>query len=294
MKKAILKTTLLVFVILGTFITGCKKDEVRPAPTISFLVGGDYTSTDASVYAGDTVLVGLQCTWNGSDPIKTLTLYANDQMIGTPTDIPEDYQQGFIFNTTITKSEVQTENWVFEATDSQGEKNSVSLILSLDDSGGLIVEGLATIGAQDNTTDFGYYSLTTNLNYNAANAQTYQNLIDMLGAYDETNFLHLVSPNANNLPEPYLTEIADWTTKNATLFCSTTFGPDQFDFINRDNLLISAFSSIPDDQKNKAKDLKVGDVYSFRTGNGKFGLFKVTEVTSGASGKVSIDIKIQP
>lgn len=292
MTKTILNA-LLTITIAGILITGCKKEEIRPAPTIAFHTGSDFISSDASVFAGDTVLIGIKCSWNGTDAIKILSLYANNSMVGN-YQISEQNAHGFEHGFIIIKTDAPTELWVFEVTDSQGEKSSVSLTLTVDNSGGIILNFESTIGAQDNTTEYGYYSSTTHSNYNATDAQTNYDKIDFLGAYDVTNAFLLLSPAAPVLPEPYLTEMSDWTSKNNTLFCSTTMSPEQFDFINRDNLLINSFSTNVADQKNEAKKLVIDDVYSFKTNSGKYGLFKVTSVTSGITGKVTIDIKIQP
>jgi len=292
MKKIIINT-IIVLVFAGLFATGCNKEEARPAPLISFITGSNYTSSDATVFAGDSVLIGIHGEWNGTDEMKTLSISANNTVLATYQLSGQD-AESFNYGFTITKTDIASELWLFEATDAQGVKNSVSLNLTTDNSGAIPVNIVATIGAQDNTTDFGYYSVILHTNYNAADAQENSDKIDFLGAYDATNETHLVSPDANNLPEPYLSEMSDWTSRNATLFCATTWSPDQFDYINRDYLLVSSFSTNPDNQKNKAKNLKVDDVYSFKTGGGKYGLFKVTSVTTGTSGKVSIEIKVQP
>lgn len=293
MKNTILKT-IFALMMTSLLIVGCKKDEIRPAPNIAFITGGTYISGDATVLSGDTILVGIQCTWNGTDVIKTMTFYDNDVMVETPVDIPEAYGQGFIYNIKITKSDALTEKWVFEATDTQGEKSSVGFTLTVKNTGGAITEFTATIGAQDNVTEYGYYSLSSHLNYNATNARTNYAIIDLLGAYDAINAVYLASPSAPGLPEPYPTDMADWTGTNNTLFCITTLSTVQFDYINRDNLLISSFSTNVANQKNKAKSLAVNNVYSFKTQAGKYGLFKVTAVTAGSTGKVTVDIKIQP
>jgi len=282
---------ILATILIGSFLTSCKKDKtLRPAPTISFVTDAGFGHSDTAVFAGDTVLVGLSCTSNGTDAIKTITAYANDAMIGNPENIPANYANGFIYSFTITKSNTPTEKWVFEIADSQGQKSSVTITISLNSA---INKIWATIGTQLNASVFGYYSLSTNLNYNTANAFANQAKIDFLGAYDATNDLHLASPNAPNLPTPYNTDMANWTSKNDTKFCATTLSVQQFESIHTEDLLISSFSTVVANQKNKAKSLKINDIYSFKTGGGKYGLFKVTSVTPGSAGQVSIEIKLQ-
>jgi len=291
MNRIILKL-ISALILISTLNTSCKKDELRPAPSISFITEAGYTLKDTSLFAGDTVLVGLNCKWNGTDAIKTITLYLNDVMNGVPENIPSNLTSEFTYDVSLTKTELPTDKWVFEIVDSQGQKSSLTVTLNLNTA---INKIWAKMGAQQNTTDLSYYSLSTKMNYNTADAKTNQTLIDMLCAYDATNALHLVSPAAPGLPEPFLTDMATWITKNNTKFCTptTAISVQQFDNIVSEDLLKTSFSTVVANQKNKAKSLKVNDIYSFLTSSNKYGLFKVTSVTTGSAGKVSIEIKIQ-
>jgi hypothetical protein len=292
MKQSIL-ISILAILIFGSILTSCKKDQaVRPAPIITLIADAGYAHGDTTVFAGDTVLIGLHCTWNGTDAIKTITTFGNDAVVGTPENIPDNLSKGFDYEVTINKTDLQTEKWVFEISDSQGQKSSVTVNISLNNT---IKKIWATIGAQQNATIFGYYGLTTKLNYNATDAKANQTLIDFLGAYDATNAIHLASPAAPSLPTPYDTDLASWTTKNDTKFCTpaTPVTVKQFNDLSTEDLLVNSFSTVVANQKNKAKSLKTNDIYSFKTGGGKYGLFKVTSVTTGATGSVAIEIKLQ-
>jgi hypothetical protein len=287
---------ILSIIFLSILATGClKQEEIRPAPTISFKTGGNYISGNYMAYSGERVLVGLECKWNGTDPMKSLILYSNGNAIDG-VNIADTSSRDMVFDTIkLIKSDAETENWVFLITDSQGASSYIGFTLSLSTLGGQIVKTTATIGLQDNTTNFSYYSLSNGMAYNNSSVEngSIQNKIDVLGAYDATNGVNLISPNSPNLPEPYLTDMADWNVKNDTKFCLTDLVPAQFDYINLDNLIISSFSTNPNDQKNKAKNLKADDIYAFKIADGRYGLLKVNSVTSGVDGNVKVDIKMQ-
>jgi len=400
MKKTIGKT-ILAALFISTIIVGCTENEVtplRPAPSISFITEVDYTSSDAEVFAGDTVLIGLECNWNGTDGIKTLTVYVNDVISGSPEIIPDNYAQSFQYLVKIKKSDLSTEKWEFEITDAQGVKSAVSITLSINNgvrplptivfiSGGnytsadktvlentevlvglnclwngideiknitiykddimvgvpveipansfasysmdylitksnastevwkfevldafgktntvsltltreipvTIKEFTATIGAQENTVELSYYSLSNKLNYNATDAKTNYTAIDFLGSYDVTNILYLASPNSNTLPLPY--DLSTWTYRNNTQFAvpSPAISVGEFDAINSDATIIAAYNSTTK-PTNKAKNMQVGNVFAFLTDGGKYGIFKVTAATASTTGKVTIQIKMQ-
>jgi hypothetical protein len=292
MNNSILKISLAAILVSMIFVSCIKNEKARPAPTISFVEKQNFVSGDTTLCAGEKILTSISCRGNGTDGLYAVQIYRSDTSM--TLYISYGYTQVTIDSISIIKSGSASDQWFFEVTDSQGEKGSISYTLTLNTSGGTIVHSSATIGAQGNTTNYGYYSLKTNLNYNATDANTNQNIIDLLGAYDATNGIYLASPSSPNLPDTYPTELSSWTKPiDSTKFTATSIAPSQFDLINRDNLLISSFSTNPINQKNKAKNLKVNDIYAFKLTDKRYGLFKVTAVTTGATGSVSIDVKIQ-
>lgn len=292
-----LNFNLFVAVLFTTLIlNGCKKDELRPAPTISFLTGENYVSADKTAYAAQEILAGIECQWNGTDLIRSLNIYANDQLVGTQL-IPENFGTGFTIDSiTLIKSQAPSEIWVFEVVDTQGEKGSVTFTLTLDETGGPILNFSPNpvIGAQANTTNYSYFNITENLIYSKEGAADNYAKVDVLAYYDATDLFQLISPDFGTLPEPYQTDMQDWVSKNGTRFCKTKLTVGQFDLINRDNLLISSFSSNAVDQLDRIKNLKADEIYAFKTQNGKYGLFKVTAVVPGTDGKITLQVKVQP
>jgi hypothetical protein len=153
----------------------------------------------------------------------------------------------------------------------------------------------ATIGAQENVTNGGFYSVSENKVYTMDAASQNQAVIDILCFYEEANGnnIAIASPGSNisgiftgdSAPE-------NWTTQNTTYFTKTTLTTAQFDALaETDELIVTSYDTA--NAFRKAKDLQIDDIYAFKTQAEAYGLFKVTEVAQGASGSVSYEVKVK-
>lgn len=153
----------------------------------------------------------------------------------------------------------------------------------------------ATIGAQANVTNGGFYSVSENKVYTMDAASQNQGVIDILCFYeaDNGNNIAIASPGTgisgiftgNNAPE-------NWTTLNTTYFNKTALTTAQFDALEEtDELIFTSYDTAVDSRK--AKDLQIDDIYAFKTQAEAYGLFKVTEVVQGTDGKVAFEVKVK-
>jgi hypothetical protein len=151
------------------------------------------------------------------------------------------------------------------------------------------------IGAQANAGTGGFYSVTENKVYMMDAAAQNQAMIDILCFYEEANSNNIAisSPGAgitgiftgNSAPE-------NWTTQNTTYYTKTALTTAQFDALaETDQLIVTSFDTA--NAYRKAKDLKIDDIYSFKTQAEAYGLFKVTEVVQGADGSVTYEVKVK-
>lgn len=152
---------------------------------------------------------------------------------------------------------------------------------------------IATLGAQENTTAGGYYSVADNTVFTQVDAFADQSAIDILCFYEAAsgNNIAIASPGSgingiftgDSAPE-------NWTTLNTTFFLNTTLTAAQFDALTEtDQIIVSSF--VEADSRKKAKDMQPGLVVSFKTADGTYGLLKVIEVTQGATGSVKFEVK---
>lgn len=153
----------------------------------------------------------------------------------------------------------------------------------------------ATIGAQNNATTGGFYSVSENKVYTQDNAFQNQGVIDILCFYEEANGnnIAIASPGAgisgiftgDSAPE-------NWTTQNTTYYTKTTLTVEQFDALEEtDQLIVTSYDTA--NAYRKAKNLLVNDIYAFKTQAEAYGLFKVTEVVQGADGSVTYEVKVK-
>ncbi|MCK4661435.1 MAG: hypothetical protein KAT68_01110 [Bacteroidales bacterium] len=123
---------LLLTILFTSFIliTACKKEEeedIKKNPVISFIKDSGYTYEDVELEEGDTILVGINATYNGVDKLDVLTITANDQVLIYSTNLDK---MEFEYGINIIKSEPQTEEWVFTITDKGNLSANVSLTLT--------------------------------------------------------------------------------------------------------------------------------------------------------------------
>ncbi|NVO09379.1 MAG: hypothetical protein HXX16_05395 [Bacteroidales bacterium] len=86
--------------------------------------------------------------------------------------------------------------------------------------------------------------------------------------------------------------LSNWTIKNTSRFYPITLTQQQFEAISDPVFVINSYSE--SQGKRKAKNLKVGDVYSFKDeSTGKYGILRVYEVAGEDAGKVVFSIVMQ-
>ena len=149
------------------------------------------------------------------------------------------------------------------------------------------------LGAQENNVTDGFYAVEENATYTMAESSVLPEKIDIFCFYEsETgNNIALASPGTgitgiftgDNAPDT-------WATKNTTSFIVTALTAEQFEAVQEgDALIVSSFDAA--NARRKAKDLQEGQVWSFMTSDGIYGLLLVTEVKQGADGEVAFILK---
>jgi hypothetical protein len=296
------KKSMSVMVIFAVLIfNGCIKDHNNyPVPTIEFSTQSGYVFNDTSILLGDSILIGIVSQTN-SDVALThfhYTIASDSQITEIDTGI---YLNEFNYNRLIIKGASENEVWSFYVRDRDGRKSktiSVKLVKNAESIyGGIETVSLVVLGAQNNTSNKSFYSLTTEQLYNIQEAYNNQSLINLLYYYDyidlDENTISSPGANLDNSIFPGIYAISGWTVKNTTRFeYRSNISIEEFDAATNDSLIVYnsfEFSS----GKRKAKNLTAGDIYSFETEQGKMGIFKVIEVSGLGEGIVKIQIKMQ-
>jgi hypothetical protein len=114
-------------------------------------------------------------------------------------------------------------------------------------------------------------------------------MIDIVYFYGATNNASLAAPDDAGANEFSVFALDSWSTKNSTKF--TAVLAVDFDTVLGAEDIDGFVSSTP--ANSKASKLSAGDVVGFETANGQKGLVKVTDITTGETGSITISVKIQ-
>jgi len=99
------------------------------------------------------------------------------------------------------------------------------------------------------------------------------------------------SPGANIENGIFEGDLQSWNIRRTTRFIELNIPPEVFEVSTNDSLLIASY--MEGSGKRKAKLLAPGMIFSFKTENLKYGIFRVIEVTGTDNGTVKIDVKVQ-
>jgi len=234
-------------------------------------------------------------------PTYALTLTVSPENAGTVIGAG-DYEEGevvaltatatagFLFVNWTNGTTVVSEDADYEYTTTAED---VTLTANFD------AKNIAKLGAQDNV-DFGsFLSVSEKAVYFQGPASENQDKIDILCFYEaETgNNIALAAPGSN------ITGIFEgasspdfWTTKNQTYFTMPTseITIEQFDALRDGDAAIETYYNAEQTTGNKkSKDLQVGNIRTFKTQSGTFGIYKVLSVEQGATGYVEFEYRLK-
>jgi hypothetical protein len=198
----------------------------------------------------------------------------------TSFDDASNYTYRFVISDITAETTIE-----IKAVDKDGQDASLQIVIQLTE-GSINSYSAILLGAQGNAEP-SCLDANTGTRY-SVNQTGHDAEIDMIYYYGTTNLATLAAPNdetVNGTGASSLDWTNDWDPQNATLFGSTTL---DFNDINYNDL-----SGISGLSASKINELAVDDVYAFQTADGKKGLVKVTDLTTGAGGTITIHIKIQ-
>ncbi len=277
----------IISVGLALVLGSCGETTTNDPPVITF----DATSPvvlSAGVHA--VTLTGSIVAEAGLDQVKifkvtglsevqlaTITSFSSGEI--TTTD---DINYDFAYLVSDITEEITIR---FEATDKDDQEASQSIVIQAY-VGNINSYTAILLGAQYNAEP-SCLDANTGTRY-SVNQSEQADVIDFVYYYGSTNLATIAAPNdetVNGTGVNALNWTNDWDPQNATLFGSTTL---DFTSVNYNDL--SAISGL---SASKINDLAVDDVFAFETVDGKKGLVKVTNLTTGSNGAITINVKIQ-
>ncbi len=285
----------ILLTIVSVVLFACREDE-NEGPVISLVRGAGYVSGDTLLKPGAAFNFAIYAENLQADitNLYVTRIFNGGEEVLIDTGI---HNATFSYSRTMNKGIHESEEWIFRVTDQEGKRASVSFVLGNDPSA--VYDSVrfwpsVIFGAQSNGVSGSFMAPASGNIYFLDQAFLVQDSIHLCYYYDPAgDYNTIASPGANidSLIYPGVSGLWNWTIRNESRFLKTGISSDQFQAVVHDSLLIASYDVI--NAKRKAKNLAAGDIYSFRMSNGKFGLFRVTEVNGAETGTIEIALKIQ-
>lgn len=284
---------LLVMVIVGT---ACNKSEDNIPPSINLIKEAGYITGDTVLASGDEIMVRVQLL-KGDLNITNFLINVYTDTVSTYFDTGMN-TENLVWEGKFIKTVAQTEDWRFMAIDSEGNATASGFTITLDTTaqfGDIIAYSPVTFGAQDNPGTGGCFDIADSTMYGHQEVAADSNLqkgIDMICFFDDEDKITIASPGANFPDGIFPVNPADWTTINTTRYYKTSLSRDDFNTAMNDSIILANYDE--GEAKRKAKKLQAEDIYTFKTQDGRLGIFVVNTVEGTNEGSVNISIKTQP
>lgn len=293
---------LFAFILTSvTLFTSCTDDNVDPVdlpPTIGFVAGAGFISADATIELNTPFVVKVNMTSNTTSGAKLTGLnvtriFANQTIGDTTFAINTNDASVTMEITFISVNEVGEENIEFEVVDKDGQKASASLKITTQATAGPIDSWTEKIlGSWNNATGSSFASVNGTV-YTLDQAFANQSLIDWMYWFGTSTNATIGAPDDANAALVFNTgdyQLANWSTKNATRFKTTTVTAAAFDAMTDDSDIVDIATGA---DQTRIPDLAADQVIAFVTVTGKKGLIKVKEIETGSAGMITIDVKVQ-
>lgn len=280
----------LMLVMAVALLASCKEaDKNTAAPIVELISGEGLITDDTSASVAEMLKFKVHCNWNGDNTLTNFIVASNDKRVVDEGMNVKEFER----EVTFAKGTDDVELIVFTIRDIKGGSSSVSLTVNKDDGtigGELVRFNSIELDAQSVENGKSFLSLTNGVSYTMQDAYGIQGDIHMLYFYDPASDYNTIASPGANLGNIY--DLSSWTIHNTARFYPVTMTQEQFDAIAEPSYVVSLYSEA--DGKRKAKNLKAGDTYSFKVeSNGKYGVFRVAEVTGQEAGKVVFSVVMQ-
>ena len=271
--------------LVGVF-TACEEDDPLGLEDEISITIGSGAVTEAAV--GDVISFDVSIVADAK--IEELEIRKGTSTIETVTDFLNKTSDVYSFEYTVVEADAgQTLDFAFIVTDKKDNTEQEDYVVTIAELAANISEYTAVImGAHENATYGSFLNAVDGQVYKVSDAKDNQGKVDIVYYHGATNKATLAAPDDAGAAEFSVYDLSNWTTKNATRFTGK-LTVDYANVVTSAN--IDAEVSSP--SATKANELSVGDVVGFETAGGKKGIVKVSEITSGTEGSITIEVKIQ-
>lgn len=299
-------TNLLSFLALFSLVvlSSCKDKKDTPSPnpssgpqpSLEFTAKTGYTTENKYILVEGSDIQKVNIAWAATKNQKELKIFTvtlngtnyNGYNNGLPYSIPTDqqntYKDSIKFDPSyLNKSGVELK-FVFSVTDNDG--NTTSQTITLTTIRYLLGYSDGIFGGQTNS-NYGSFSNSTNETpYTNEEIKTQSAGVDFVYYYGTTTHATIAAPNdasAQSIFNDATYGIQTWNTKNATKFKLTSL--NAADPVNEGDVYTQTKSGVIN---SSVSNLAVGNVVAFITAGGRKGLIKVTALTPGPNGSITL------
>lgn len=285
---------LLMGLTTAVMFTGCKNDDdedpITPTPSIENATA-DTTVQPTEQYdieftakasSDNTDLERVKVSYRINNGAEVTAL---DTMLPNNT---KEFNYDENFTAPATEGNVL---YTLTVTDEKDEIASKSINVS-------VVSNVETysaviMGGQANSTG-SFYETETNTVHTQASAKSNAADVDFVYYYGASNFATIAAPDDSDAGTVYnnaSTGLQTWSTRNSTRFRAvTTMTSAQYDAIVTDDQLVAEAAGA---NLTAATNLAIGEIYAFKTDDGRSGLFRVDGIVPTDSGSITISVKVQ-
>lgn len=266
--------------------TSCSDDTTGTGPVITFL----NNQTEVTLSAGQTsyTVAGTVTSDAGLKEVKFFKVMGDNETQDGQAVTSFSDKNNYQFQHEVTGI-TQEMKLKVTATDKDDITNSASFTIKIPAAPAIQTWTGKTLGAQESSTGSFFASVDgTVMTLNQATSN--QAKADFAYYYGDVNLATLAAPDDASLNggTNNFTWCQSWTTKNQTRFDLTTLTAAEFDAATA-----ATINALANPSSSKVTSLAQGKVIAFKTASGKKGLIKVASITTGASGAITLDVKVQ-
>jgi hypothetical protein len=298
----------LIFLFLSimiagmSFMTSCSSDDTTEPqnvqPTINFIGGTGYISSNATVPAGSTIKMGVNAFANATSGAKLVRLLITRVFNNFPYIVLDSVINVSSFSLSVNseaRSEIGQETWFFRITDKDNQAKEINLTITTESTAGPInTFSMKILGSYASATGSSFASIDGTV-YTLANAKANAAKIDWLYYFGASaaNHATIASPNDSTAATVFNeapNNLASWSVRNNTLFKKVTESID-WNSITDDQIIVAQTASgVTNTYINQ---LAVNDMLAFITASGKKGMIKVESISGTTAGTITISVKVQ-
>jgi len=276
---------------MAVLLNACGDDTVGTAPDITFDDGSEITLGDG---VSSMAVTGTIVAEEKLDEVTVFRVTGSDEtQIGNYTSFnagaittTDDLNYNFRIDVADITEDISIK---IEAVDKEAQTATKSIDIKVSAVPALKPAFTAVIMGAQSSTLGSCLDANTGLIYKIAadEAKGHAADIDILYYYGSANMATLVAPNDGTVDGTSgdFTWTSSWSPKNATKFAESAL-----DFSAVTASQVNAITGLT---ASKVTDLTVGETVVFETAAGKKGILTVTALTTGATGQITVSVKVQ-